>query len=204
MTRGVVYVAYGEPAKREARYSAQSLAEHHPRWPVAVISDERCLWAQWIEWPNLGTPGRWAKVNLDRLTPFNHTLFLDADTRVYDKLDIGFDALEAGWEFVMVGSMRQGDTIFSLLLESERRRTVYELPLDPYQLNTGVIWFRKTRRVTRLFAEWRRQWKRWKHRDQAALVRALALRPVSMFLLGRPYNGGAIVAHRFGACRRGR
>ena len=38
-------------------------------------------WARTIQWADLGTPGRWAKVNLDKLSPWDQTLFLDADTQ---------------------------------------------------------------------------------------------------------------------------
>lgn len=201
-TKGVVYVAYGGGALREARLSIESLKRHHPRLPVVVVSHNHVSFAERIEWPDLGTPGRWAKVNLDKLTPFDHTLFLDADTRVFGKLDVGFDAIAGGYDLVMVASKPQNDRVLWHLGDNERMITLMETQAEPLQLNTGVMWFRKSRRVTQLFAEWRRQWKRWRDKDQGALLRALELRPVSVFLLGWPYNGGAVIEHRFGACAR--
>jgi len=138
---------------------------------------------------------------LDVLSPYSQTLFLDADTRIRDKLDIGFKLLDANWELVMIPSISQDDKALGHLSEIDRLATQLEIP-DALQLNTGVMWFRKTEPIKRLFAAWREEWKRFKDKDQGALLRALSRNPVTLCLLGRPYNGGAIVQHRIGACRR--
>lgn len=201
MKCGVLYVAYGQPAIDEARRSIESLKRYHPAWPVAIVAQKPVQGAKLVKEPDSdGAPGRWAKVRLDKLSPFDDTLFLDADTRVYGKLDMGFEILQAGWEMVMVASGPQASEALGHLCDKERYETLTET-IDPLQLNTGVIWFRKTERVKRLFEEWRRQWLRYKDKDQGAFLRALEARPVKLFLLGRPFNGGAVVGHRFGACR---
>jgi hypothetical protein len=202
MTRGVLYVAYGKAARQEARLSAESLYMQHPNLPVQVISDVADIgWAPSVAWADLGTPGRWAKVNLDTLSPWDQTLFLDADTRAYDKLDIGFNLLDRGWDMVIVPSIPQGEGLIGHCSQAERDATLWECRIDPLQLNTGVMWFGKSRRVQMLFREWRKQWERWKDKDQGALLRALEYRTVRIALLGRPYNGGPVVGHRFGAAR---
>lgn len=202
MSKGVLYVAYGSTARQEARYSAESLYRVHPDWPVLVISDTADVgWAPSVAWDDLGTPGRWAKVNLDTLTPWDQTLFLDADTRVYDRLDIGFNLLDKGWDVVIVPSIPQGDDLLGHCSEAERQATLWECQIDPLQLNTGVMWFGKSQRTKMLFRQWRTEWLRWKDKDQGALLRALEQRTVRIALLTRPYNGGPVVGHRFGACR---
>ena len=198
---GVVYVAYGANALKEARLSAESLARVHREWPVTVISDHEVGWAPSIEWENRGTPGRWAKVNLDQLSPFEDTLFLDADTRVYGDLWIGFNLLERGWDMVMVPSKPQEQYILEHLTDWERMTTLTECRIEPLQLNTGVIWFGKTNRVKLLFRQWRLEWERFQDKDQGALLRALERYKPRIALLGRPFNGGAVVGHRFGAAR---
>ncbi len=149
-----------------------------------------------------GLPGRFAKVNLDLLSPYDYTLFLDADTRIYASLWSGFDALKRGWDLVMVASKPQTEECLGHLGKEERDLTLYELPPGPLQLNTGVMWFQKSQAVQALFAEWRKQWTRWKQHDQGALLRALQKVPVKLWLLGWPFNGGSIIGHRFGACGR--
>jgi len=202
MSKGVLYVAYGPAARKEARLSAESLSRVHPSWPVCVITEGDDIgWAPTIQWPDLGTPGRWAKVNLDVLSPWDQTLFLDADTRVYDKLGVGFAYLDRGWDMAIVPSIPQGGDLLGHCAHAERAQTLQELRIDPLQLNTGVIWFRKSYRVKLLFRAWRDEWMRWKDKDQGALLRALERRTARIALLGRPYNGGVVVGHRFGMAR---
>jgi hypothetical protein len=139
-------------------------------------------------------------VNLNKLTDWKYTLFLDADTRIHGKLDIGFTLLERGYDLVMVPSKPQHNDILRHLGEKERERTVLELPLDVLQLNTGVMWFGPG--SAPLFEEWRREWLRYRDKDQGALLRALYKCPVKVALLGHPFNSehGEVVEHRFGAC----
>ena len=201
MTCGVVYIAYGAPAMREVGFSMSALKRIHPDWPVAVIGDK---WVHCDEFVRFiddtgGTPGRWAKTNLNNLTPFQWTLFLDADTRVFGDMTIGFDALAAGWDMVIVPSQ---NAEFAHLCNEERDVTFYELGENLVQLNSGVMWFKKNERVDSLFSLWRQEWQRWKDKDQGALLRALHKQPLAIWLLGRPFNGGQVVKHGFGACKR--
>jgi len=199
VSRGVIYVAYGMAAVKEANESIKTLRCYHPTWEIAIIGEERLPGTRFIKAVDTsgGTPGRWAKTRLDILSPFDNTLFLDADTRIYSDLDIGFNILNHGWELIMVPSLPQGEESLKHLSEEEREVTMAET-MRPLQLNTGVMWFRKTERVKALFAEWRRQWQRYKDKDQGAFLRALHRYPVSLWLLGRPFNAGAVVGHLFG------
>jgi len=203
VTQGVAYVAYGTAAIKEANESIKTLRQYHPTWEIAVIGEDcmrgtRCIRA--VDTSG-GTSGRWAKTQLDILSPFDDTLFLDADTRVYGNLGIGFDILNRGWDLVMVPSLPQGEGSLRHLSEEERDVTMAET-MRPLQLNTGVMWFKKTERVKVLFTEWRKQWQRYKDKDQGAFLRALHKCPVSLWLLGRPFNAGAVVGHLFGQCGR--
>ena len=199
---GVLYVAYGARAVREAQESIGSLRAYHD-WPVAVVGDE-IAGAQHVGCPDRGMPGRWAKVNLLSLSPFDRTLYLDADTRVHGKLDAGFRILDDGWELVIVPSEGQSQPLHSLT-DEERRATQDELGDEwPLMLNTGVMWLRRTDGTERLFAEWRREWERFRLHDQGALLRALEKRPVKVWLLGLDFNShrGKVVEHRFGKARQ--
>lgn len=196
-TVGVVYVAYGQNAVREATESIRALKRFHCAWPIAVIGD-RIPNTHHVDCPDEGRPGRWAKVSLLDLSPFDQTLFLDADTRVHDKLDIGFHILDDGWDLVIVPSKMQGQPLHNLI-DEERTITLAELGDNrPLMLNTGVMWFHKSDRMRRLFAEWKAEWLRFKQHDQGALLRALAKCPVKLWLLGSEFNGGEIVEHLFG------
>ena len=201
MDRGVIYVAVGAKAAVETRLAIQALRRYHD-WPVIVAGDRRVEGARWHEFLDTkgGKVARWAKTNLNKLSPFDQTLFMDADTRVYADVGIGFRLLDRGWDMVMVPSLPQGGQFLWHCTEDEREETLIDIPIDPLQLNTGVMWFRKCTRVDRFFVEWRRQWLRYRDMDQGAFVRALNRRPLALFTLSRHFNGGAAVGHRFGAC----
>jgi len=194
-----MYVAFGRKARTEAAASIASLREHHA-WPVLVVGDKPIKGAEFKRFDTPGTPGRWAKVNLDTLTPWTQTLFLDADTRVHGDLSLGFRLLAAGYDLVIVPSRPQHNESLRHLSDEERKRTLAELPLDPLQLNTGVMWFGSG--AAPLFAVWREEWQRWRDKDQGALLRALYRHPVAVAVVGQPYNDahGEVIEHRFGAC----
>lgn len=198
--RGVCYVAYGRKAEQETRDAISTLTIYHSTLPIIVISDRKQTWCRTIVFEDKGMPGRWAKVNLYNLSPYSQTLFLDADTRIYGDLSAGFRALEAGWDIAIVPSTKQGNEAFHHLGKVERAVTLNEIG-TPLQLNTGVMWFARNERTEKLWAEWRKEWLRWKDKDQGALHRALIKTPARVWLMGRAYNGGVIVAHRFGGCK---
>jgi len=198
---GVVYVAVGPHAVKEATESIRTLRQYHD-WPVAVIGDE-IGGTDHIDCPDEGLPGRWPKVNLMRLSPFASTLYLDADTRIHGKLDVGFRFLADGWDLVIVPSEIQKQPLHHLDA-NERDATLLEIGDGfPLMLNTGVMWFRRSERLERFSGEWRLQWRRFRRHDQGALLRALEKCPVRLWLLGYDFNsrGGAVIDHLFGSAR---
>ena len=195
--KGVVYVAIGKPAQAEADQSVLGLLKHN-KYPVHRIED---------------VPGdlsadrkaHWAKVSMFDLSPFDPTLMLDADTRVHGSLDVGFKALHAGWDIVVVPSVppHRGAVLWSLN-NRERYDTIQRLGLRCHLMyNTGVFFFRKNERTQALFQAWRKEWLEYRDRDQGALLRALEHHPVRLWLLGHPYNSaeGEVVEHLFGRAR---
>lgn len=199
MNRGVCLIAYGDKAEQEAHECLASLRQFHD-WPYIIASHI-----------NMQTPGdydniqasRYAKVTLDQWSPFDDTLYLDADTRVQGDLSVGFDMLNDGFEMLITYSASQGrENMWHVALD-EREATYEEWQCGSIlQLQGGVFWFRRCDNVTRFFEAWRCEWLRWRQFDQAALLRALRVAPVKMHILGRPFNGGAVVQHRHGRAVR--
>jgi len=201
-SRGVCYVAYGDNAEREANLSIASL-RRYCNYPVAIANDKTAL----VPMPANGEltnaqKSRWAKVNLDAWSPFDLSLYLDADTRVNGSVLAGFDIMQDGYDMAMTPSSNQGGECLWHVDKRERDDTLLELGREPLQLQAGVMFFRKTERTNQLFATWKSEWLRWKGQDQAALLRAMQQVPVKLHLLGRPWNGGAIIAHLFGRARQ--
>ena len=198
---GAVYIAYGSNARREARLSIQTLRKQHPDLPVAVIGEAVKGADVTIPFEQIDDGGRWAKVNLDLLTPFDFTLYLDADTRVRGDVSAGFGLLADGWELCIAPSQMQNESAFWHVGAEERGETCDTLGYVPVQWQGGVFFFRRCASISALCGIWREEWARWKAQDQAALARALAQSPVKLWALGRDYNGGALVEHLFGKAK---
>ncbi len=199
MTDGFCYVVYGERAQAEATKSLATLRRHN-RQPVTVIGDRGLDGAGFVEFENQGTPGRWAKVNLDRLSPYARTCYLDADTIVHGDLSAGFGMLRDGWDLVIAPSANQGERWLEHVGKEERVRTEYDLGYKFLQLQCGLIFFNKER-CARLFKAWRSEWEYYLDQDQGALLRALYRRPVRTWLLGQPWSNGEILRHLHGRLR---
>jgi len=204
MSCGVLYVAFGPSARSEATASIKKLPAG---LPVCVIGDEPLIGNDMchVGFDRPGPGARRAKLNADRLTPWEHTLYLDADTRPAGDISTGFDMLADGWELVLAHSGRQGYDVLGNVPSAERRLTFGELGNpEPLGLQAGVIFFRKCPAISDLFAAWREEWERYRDQDQAALLRALARCPAHIWVLGLPWNSehGEIIEHKFGRAKR--
>lgn len=186
---GVVYIAVGDAARNEYERSRNAINLEH-----VVLTNK-------IDGLNNVQSSRWHKTSLYEQSPFEHTLYLDADTRVKGDISVGLKALRAGWDMVIVPSSNQGKDFLWHVGADERERTQGELGYPALQLQGGVFWFRRNERVQRFFALWRQEWRRWQGQDQAALLRALQRQPLKIWLLGLPFNGGAVIGHLFGRAR---
>lgn len=195
MSEGIIYIAYGPRARHEATESIRSLRQHTDL-PVAVVG-EPVGGAQHITLADGGWGGRLAKLSLDRLSPWEQTLYLDADTRIQGDISIGFDILADGWELVIAPSTRQGNDLLGNVSKADRQATFVEL-LHPLALQAGVFWWRTCEAMHRLFAAWREEWARFKRHDQGALLRALYRVPVRVWLVGNEFNGGSVIRHLYG------
>ena len=143
------------------------------------------------------------KLNLDRLSPYDPTLYLDADTRVRGDIGAPFAALADGWDLAIAPSPRQHSDALGNCSEPDRQATWEECGCNwLLALQGGALWFCKSEPILRLFAAWREEWARYKSKDQAALLRALWRAPVRVWLLGGDYNGGQLVSHLYGRAAR--
>jgi hypothetical protein len=201
-TRGAVFVAYGDNARREVRLAVASLATHMPGLPAVVFSDNPLPGLTVHLYDDTDPGARLVKLNLDLLAPFDEVLYLDADTRVQQDLSTGFKILEGSWDLAIAPSRAQDSEFLWLCSEAERQDTVEMYSAMPVVLQGGTMFWRSCDRVHALFAAWREEFLLWPGQDQGALLRALARAPARVWLLGRAWAGGGIVAHHFGQARR--
>jgi len=203
MSDGVCYIAYGHHALREVGRSIKSLRAVSDL-PIALICEKVTHYRgiQHVLFEDTSFGARRVKVKLDHLSPFDNTLYLDADTRVQSSvIEKGFDILHKGWDLAIAPSENQGSDLFAHIDREEREYTSEVIEnFFSLQLQAGVMWFAKTARMEMLFNAWRQEWLVFKRHDQAALVRALDRVPLRIWLLGLDWNSrrGSIIDHRFG------
>ncbi len=133
MSRGVLYIIWGDKGERVLARSLASLKEVHPELPHEIVR----LPADTDEYKGLLEKSR-----MMSLSPFDETLFLDADTVVLDRLDFGF-----------AQAARFG--LACSICECPWARRYRGLPNDDAtEYNTGVLFF--TRAAKDLFETWQR------------------------------------------------
>ena len=197
----ISFVVYGEAARRELSPALTALRKVSTL-PVAVITDAKTAHkdVDHVLFDRRDRGARWSKLNLDTLSQFENTLYMDVDTRVKGDIFAGFNILADGWDFVVTASHYQAGAVFRHINnESEKTITLNELANgEPLQLQGGVFFFAKNERTYKLFQAWREEWERFEDQDQAALLRALDRAPVRVWLLSQMFNGGELVEHLFG------
>lgn len=196
---GVIMVAVGVKARLEAVSAIGSLHQWHD-WPVAVIGESVAGAAQVLPHRYPGYGARRAKLAMCTYSPWDQFLYLDADTRVHGDISAGFDILADGWDMAITASDHQEQEWLWHVGDNERAETE-ERHGRLVQLQGGMMFVAKNDRTRLLFEAWQYEWSRYQGEDQAALLRALQIAPVKLWLLGRDYNGGALVEHRFGRAR---
>lgn len=198
-TTGVIMIAIGDRARSEAVSAIGSLKQRHD-WPVAVVGEPVAGADSVIPFESPGYGARRAKLSMDILSPWDQFLYLDADTRVRGDISTGFDILADGWDMAITASEHQERDWLWHVSDDERAETEQRHG-RLLQLQGGMMFVAKNERTAALFEAWRYEWSRYQQNDQAALLRAMQIAPVRLWLLGHDYNGGALVEHRFGRAR---
>lgn len=217
--RGVVYLCWGEPACQQIDASLASLRKHVPGMPAFIIGDAGAV-SYFQHRENILThlcevdpfksaslfgfhAGR-VKPLMARLSPFNQSLYVDADTEFKTTPLHGFDLLSK-WDVVIAEAETRSLAITFPDNRVEAKETAAWLG-TPHILyhNSGMIFWRRSPAVTVLFDLWKIEWQRYRGWDeQVALLRALLKSPRVLFL-NVPYTWNCrgpqeayMVYHRF-------
>jgi glycosyltransferase involved in cell wall biosynthesis len=189
-TQGVLYLSIGEDFAPLTRQSIAHLRRTGYTGPVRVVTDADA----WASDPNLdldveivqvpSVTGPWGsrhyKTQLDQFA-FDTTLYLDSDTLPIAPIDAIWDALR--WGDICLAHDLESD-VGSFLAASWEKTNVtraeleYVNRLDLHRqsyFNSGVMLWRRSAVVNRLFAVWHEEWQRFRSLDQMALVRAIAV-----------------------------
>jgi hypothetical protein len=140
-TRGLITIAIGEKYVRQAKQLAYSATLRVPQVLRAVVTDKPELLVNFYDMvipynPEYGNPFA-SKMRLHLYTPFEETLYLDADSLVMHNFDSYWNFLKER-SFVYEGTLlREGDWYFDI----EKIRWQLSLPWIP-KFNSGMLLFR--------------------------------------------------------------
>lgn len=209
--RGAVYVAYGSPAIDCLGKAVQALAVYEPQLPVVVISDQQVDGLATVLIKTKDPGARSVKTQLPYLVPqdWRNILYMDVDTLVQKNMNRLFKPLEVGWDIVMCQD-ELAWTVAECRLKRPRETQGTKAEYgtgDLAQFAGGVFAWSRNKRTDAFFSIWHKEWTRWRHRDQGALVRALAQVPLKLWPLSARINASdkastIEVWHQHGKARR--
>lgn len=148
MSVGVIYVATGEKYVDEARVSAASLKDNMPNIHVTLFSDKDAQGNHFDEIVLVENPqyGMADKILSIQRSPFERTLYLDADTYICDDISELFPLLDR----------------FDIAATHKGRRFWFPaegVPESFPEFNGGIILFKNSPLVRDLFADWYRRFR---------------------------------------------
>jgi hypothetical protein len=193
--RGVYYVAYGDPARKCAKAAIESFKGHMRDIPVALVSDKPLgVEDIFIEADDEDIGARSVKTKIYDLAPkeWQFVLYLDADTDVIADISFLYQVLEDGWDMVICKNPGRFHTAREMVRsdnKDECELTFKQIGTDELiQLNGGVFAFQRNKRTKAFFTAWHEEWAKYGKRDQAALLRALFMHPLKLYVLGNQWN----------------
>ncbi len=205
--RGVIYCATSTVAYLEAALiSAIALRQQEPTLPIMLISDQERLadlnldeygiTSRLLTSAELGADqfsSRSIKTRLSTLSPYEESLFLDADILPLRPIQDLWQFLEQG-DVAMVPDRLPKVSLCDHVSPLEKSYTLRRLAGDATQFNSGVLLWKSTAASHALFDEWHQEWLTFQAQDQLALVRALHTTRLTVTSLPTPYNTSPIDA----------
>jgi hypothetical protein len=188
MTKGIVYIATANDVVRspktfieEAEQSAQSVRDHSDL-PITLITDQPTNAGDTftnivrIDDPDFS----WRdKIKYLKRTPFDETLFLDTDTRVVEEIDEIFQVLNE-YDLAVAQDPAHGE------------REHPEAPTSFPEYNTGVMLYKKSKKVLSFLEKWLDEYDRdqneWISGDQPSFRKVLHKSNLRYLTLSREWN----------------
>lgn len=153
--KGVLYLASGQEYARQATLSAQSLKKYHPDLPITISTDQEVdttVFDTVIPLSNaISNPGD--SILSSEHFPYDRTLFLDADTYVCEDVSGVFELLDT---VDIAAAHEVGRAWWN---RETYAKNEINIPESFPEYNTGVIAYRDTDAVRRLFTNWNEEHK---------------------------------------------
>lgn len=152
--RGILTIAHTKQKYvRQAVNLALSIKNSNPKMPIAVVTnlhteDFNQLFDQVINWDFSNIPGLIAKLSIYEMSPFQETMFLDADCLVIKPLHHVFDYFSSE-EFAVFGINKENPSWFQ-----DIKLINQEVPSKTYPgFNGGLYYFKKTNFAKSIFED---------------------------------------------------
>jgi hypothetical protein len=162
--------------------------------------------------PIEGTTGfelsRLLKTCMYELSPFDQTLYLDADTMI-------LRPIEGIWSYIVQAPVAAALDIYPTIADRPKSRwtdeemaeTLRECMPKSKHYNAGILLFRRDPDAARLFVEWKREWEKFRSIDQLAFVRAVSSVGIDIKTIPPEYNSrlrsspamlNVVIYHQYG------
>jgi alpha-N-acetylglucosamine transferase len=151
VTKGFLYIAFGNKYLQEVEISARSL-KRFTKFSVCVITDDATFSSSYIDEIIIAETmtGFTSKIIGLAKTPFEQTVFLDSDTFVCAQIDQLFDILDL---FDMAMAVERNNHSYSFIAKYKPDFKIsYENVFPEY--NTGVIVYKENAAVKGLLSDW--------------------------------------------------
>jgi hypothetical protein len=202
--RGVVYCATSQIVYLEAALiSSIALRELNPEIPITIFCDpalelisfstlQNSLQAYGINVIELSMEGdtflsRSVKTHLNELSPYQETLYVDADMLPLKSISKVWDYLDHG-DMAMVPDRLPNLALCDHVAQVEIDYTLKLLPGDTHQFNSGLMVWRNNDATQSLFKRLQQEWLVFQKHDQLALVRAIATEKFAVAQMPVNYN----------------
>jgi len=189
---GILYMSFGTKAANAIVRSMTSLRKLRLDFPVCVVGNTPVAGAEFIPWEgespfdasqrhNFQFRAGRIKPLLYQVSPFERTLYIDADTVFMKSIQEGFNLLDE-YDIAVTEENLNLAQLYNKKLAGweiniqERDITVIETGGDATRkfINSGVVFFRKNTQTEKLFDDWHSEWMRFQQWDeQLALIRAI-------------------------------
>lgn len=213
---GIVYLSFGTNYTDCTIAALKSKIRNAPKTPAMILTNRKddlkstlCkknnIEVRYVD--ALNTDVREYKTQIYKYSPFEHTLLLDADAWINKEMADQFKILEFAplalthaFHHPSIGSAAH-------IGAADRAYTMCQLGNLHYlpQYASGLMFFRRDdKSVRKLFDAWNTEWRVFRGKDQAALIRAILKTGVFPLVLARkdwltPVEGTGFVSHSFGA-----
>ncbi len=182
MSKGVLYIAVGESYTEMAIASAKSIKHHNQNLKIHLFTDQQNIQSAYVDsFGIIDDPHRRSKVDYISESPFNETLYLDADTFILENIEGLFEILMR-YDLAIAHAHKRN-------IEATLQNWRKDIPSAFPQMNSGVILYKKNDRTEKLFKDWKTAFHESDFKkDQVTLRELIWLSDLQVHILPPEYN----------------